>query len=76
MSRKMMDCRKVPNDVGCTLTISGEEQEVYEAAVKHSIDVHHEKDTPELREMVRNSLEDEPSMTTYAEDTSERAMRV
>ena len=31
MARKMIDCRKVPNDIGCTLTIAGTEDETFDA---------------------------------------------
>jgi hypothetical protein len=36
MTRKMIDCRKVPNDIGCTLTIAGTEEETLDAAVAHA----------------------------------------
>ena len=32
MARKMVDCRKMPSEIGCTLTIAGEEQELLDAA--------------------------------------------
>ena len=64
MARKMIDCRKVPNEVGCTLTIAGQEEEVLEAAAVHAVAVHGHEDTPELRDMLRSGLEDaEPAMT-------------
>jgi predicted small metal-binding protein len=64
MARKMIDCRKVPNEVGCTLTIAGQEQEVLDAAAVHAVAVHGHEDTPELRDMLRSGLEDaEPAMT-------------
>jgi hypothetical protein len=58
MTRKMIDCRKVPSDVGCTLTIAGTEEETLDAAVAHAIAKHGHKDTPELRDMIRSGLED------------------
>ncbi len=33
MARKMIDCRQIPNEIGCTLTVAGEEDEVLDAAV-------------------------------------------
>jgi predicted small metal-binding protein len=57
MARKMIDCRKVPNEIGCTLTIAGEEEEVLDAAVAHAVSKHGHTDTPELREMLRGGLE-------------------
>jgi predicted small metal-binding protein len=63
MARKMIDCRKVPNEIGCTLTIAGEEEEVLDAATAHAADKHGHTATPELREMLRGSLETaEPSL--------------
>lgn len=63
MSRKMIDCRSVPNDVGCTLTIAGEEDEVLDAAAAHAVAVHGHEDTPELRDQMRGSLQDaEPAL--------------
>ena len=64
MARKMIDCRAVPNEIGCTLTIAGREDEVMEAAVAHAVAKHGHEDTPELREMVRGGLVDaEPQLT-------------
>ncbi|MEU6949906.1 MULTISPECIES: DUF1059 domain-containing protein [unclassified Streptomyces] len=59
MTRKVADCRKTPSVMGCTLTITGEEEEVVRAASEHAISVHGHDDSPELRAMVRESLEDE-----------------
>jgi hypothetical protein len=61
--RKMIDCRKAPSEMGCTLTIAGTEQEVLDAAVAHAVAVHGHDDTPELREEIRGGLEDaEPAL--------------
>ena len=59
MSRKVADCREFPSESGCTLTISGEEEEVVRAASEHAVSVHGHEDTPELREQVRGMLKDE-----------------
>lgn len=59
----MIDCRSVPNEIGCTLAISGQEEEVLDAAVAHAVAKHGHEDTPELREMLRTSLRDaEPAL--------------
>lgn len=72
MTRKVADCRDTPSVSGCTLTISGEEEEVVRAASEHAISVHGHADTPELREEVRATLKDEvvPSQprSSYASD--------
>ncbi|MEU5988504.1 DUF1059 domain-containing protein [Spirillospora sp. NPDC047418] len=57
--RKVADCRDMPSESGCTLTISGEEDEVVRAAAEHAASVHGHTDTPELRDEVRRSLKDE-----------------
>jgi predicted small metal-binding protein len=57
MARKMIDCRKAPSESGCTLTIAGEEEEVLDAATAHAVTTHGHAETPELREMLRGSLE-------------------
>jgi len=63
MTRKMIDCRAVPNEVGCTLTIAGQEEELLDAAVAHAVAKHGDQDTPELREMLRGALTDaEPAL--------------
>ncbi|GAA4240872.1 DUF1059 domain-containing protein [Actinomadura meridiana] len=57
--RKVADCRDMPSESGCTLTISGEEDEVVRAAAEHAASVHEHTDTPELREQIRGMLKDE-----------------
>ncbi|MEU2161627.1 DUF1059 domain-containing protein [Streptomyces chengbuensis] len=59
MTRKVADCRKFPSETGCTLTISGEEDEVLRAATDHAVSVHGHAESPELREQIRGMLEDE-----------------
>ena len=59
MGRKMIDCREMPSEKKCTLTISGEEDEVVRAAVLHGVDVHGHRDTPEFRSEIRKALKDE-----------------
>jgi hypothetical protein len=57
--RVIADCRDFPSESGCTLTISGEEGEVLDAAVAHAVAVHQHHDGPELRDMIRSSLKAE-----------------
>jgi hypothetical protein len=59
MTRKVADCRDMPSERGCTLTISGEEDEVLTAATQHAVASHGHQDSPELREMIRGGLKDE-----------------
>jgi len=58
MTRKFIDCREMPSQTKCTLTIAGEEDEVVRAVVLHAVDVHGHKDTPEFRNELRRSLKD------------------
>jgi predicted small metal-binding protein len=62
MTRKVADCRDIPSEKGCTLTIAGEEDEVLTAATQHAVASHGHQDTPELREMIRGGLKDEVSV--------------
>lgn len=60
MARKSIDCRDYPDETGCTLYLSGEEEEeVIRAAVEHAASVHGHADTPQMREWFRNNLKDE-----------------
>ncbi|MGN6242654.1 MAG: DUF1059 domain-containing protein [Motilibacteraceae bacterium] len=57
--RKTADCRDHPSVTGCTLTISGEEEEVVRAAAIHAVDVHGHTMSPDLVAQVRASLKEE-----------------
>jgi cytochrome P450 len=57
--RKTADCRDFPSETGCTLTISGNEMEVIQAAAEHAVSTHGHVDGPELREQIRAMLRDE-----------------
>lgn len=59
MSRKVADCRDYPSESHCTLTISGEEDEVLVAATQHAVTVHGHEDTAEVRAWLREHLKDE-----------------
>lgn len=63
MARKMVDCRKVPSEMNCTLTIAGNEDELLDAAIIHAVTKHGHDDTPELRQMIVSSMQDvEPAV--------------
>lgn len=62
MARKYIDCREHPSNSGCSLRISGEEDEVVRAASEHAVSVHGHEDTPELRERMRQGMKlEQPS---------------
>jgi len=63
MTRKNIDCRSAPNDVGCTLAISGEPDELVSAAAQHAVAVHGHADGQELREQLRGLLAAEPGVS-------------
>jgi len=58
-ARKSIDCRLYPSEKGCTLKISGTEEEVLETACAHAIAAHGHADTPELRNELRALLRTE-----------------
>jgi hypothetical protein len=57
--RKVVDCRLYPSEKNCSLTISGTEEEVLTVAIRHAVNEHGHKDTPELREQLKALLKDE-----------------
>jgi predicted small metal-binding protein len=59
--RKIADCREFPSESACSLTITGEQDEVVRAAAEHAASVHGHADTAELREQIRATLTDEQS---------------
>jgi predicted small metal-binding protein len=65
MTRKMIDCRDVPSERGCTLAIAGDDvEDLLDAAEAHAVSKHGHTGGPELREMIRTGLKDaEPAMT-------------
>lgn len=59
--RKMIDCRRIPSERKCSVTIAGTEEEVLTLATRHAIEEHGHTDTPELREQLRQALVNEPA---------------
>ncbi|HLH32726.1 MAG TPA: DUF1059 domain-containing protein [Terriglobia bacterium] len=57
-NRKVIDCRLFPSDKNCTLAISGTEEEVLSVAVRHAVQEHGHKDSPELRQQLKGMLQD------------------
>ena len=55
MRRKFIDCREYPSEMNCTVAFSADsDEELLEVAVQHAVQVHHHKDSPELRQQIRN----------------------
>jgi predicted small metal-binding protein len=59
MSRKYIDCREMPSESGCDLTMAGSDEHVLNAAVAHAVTAHGHEDTPQLREQLSEALKDE-----------------
>jgi hypothetical protein len=59
MGRMVVDCRRMPSESNCSLTIIGEADEVVRAASAHAEDVHGHERTPEFERMIRDNLEEE-----------------
>jgi plasmid stability protein len=62
MPRKTIDCRSMPSDRNCTVTISGEEDEVLKLAAAHAVATHGHTDDAELRDGLRAVMRDEEQL--------------
>ena len=59
MTRKYLDCRAYPSDIGCTLALCADsEQELLEAAVAHAVAMHSHTDTPQFRALLHTMIKD------------------
>jgi predicted small metal-binding protein len=56
--RKSIDCRDYPSEKNCSLKMSGNEQEVLDAAVQHAVSAHGHENSPELRDQIKSMLKD------------------
>lgn len=66
--RKYVDCREsAPAGAGCSLRISGREDEVVRAAAQHSVDVHGAQAGRGLESAIRGQLKREQSGEQGAE---------
>ena len=57
--RKSIDCRDYPSEKNCSLKMSGTEEEVLDAAVRHAVSAHGHENSPELRAQIKSMLKDE-----------------
>jgi Protein of unknown function (DUF1059) len=60
MARKSIDCRQLPSEKDCSVTIEGTEDEVLDLAVIHAVVTHGHNDPHELRKQLKNLLKDVP----------------
>jgi hypothetical protein len=58
-TRKYIDCREFNSQSGCTLRISGREDDVLAAALEHSVSRHGYRGWEELRIVLRAALKSE-----------------
>lgn len=49
----------MPNEKNCSVRISGTEEEVITVAIRHAVEDHGHKDTPELKREIKKALKDE-----------------
>lgn len=57
MTRMFIDCREVPSEKNCTVSIAADSKtELLDAAVQHAVAVHGHKDSPELRDMIGKAI--------------------
>lgn len=64
MTRYFVDCREMPSESNCTLTISGEGEEVLRAATQHAMHVHGHADSAELRAGIQAQMKEESGAPT------------
>jgi len=63
MSRRVIiDCRDFPNEIGCTLLISGNAKEVLNVAVRHAVEEHGHQDTSELKRQIKSLMKNEKTV--------------
>lgn len=57
MGRKFIDCREVPSETQCSITIAADsETELLNAAVQHAVAVHGHQDSAELRGQLKQAI--------------------
>lgn len=54
--RVYLDCRDFPSENKCTVKISGTPDEVLAIATQHAVSSHGHRDSPELRQALRQAL--------------------
>ena len=57
MARKYIDCRELPSENKCSVTIAADtEEELMDVAVQHAVTKHGHQDTPEFRSQLRQVM--------------------
>jgi hypothetical protein len=64
MARKLIDCRDFDlmrlDGTDCTITLVGEEDQLFVEALAHGGAMHGMRDSPELRDLIRAVMRDAP----------------
>ena len=75
MGRKYIDCRQVPSEMNCTVTISADtEKELMDIAVQHAVASHGHKDTPEFLGELKKAFKEGSPLTEVGVATGHRAV--
>lgn len=57
MARKYIDCREVPSESKCSVTIAADtEAELLDVAVQHAVAKHGHTDTPAFRSQLKEAI--------------------
>ena len=57
MARKYIDCREIPSDTRCSVTIIADsDKELLEVAVQPAVAQHGHADTPEFRNQLKGAI--------------------
>jgi hypothetical protein len=62
VTRKTIDCRSLPSENHCTVTVTGEEDEVLDLAAAHAVAAHGHTDDADLRDGLRAAMRDEEEL--------------
>ena len=62
MARKTIDCRSLPSETNCSVTLSGEEDEILELAAAQAVASHGHPDGEDLRRELRAVMRDENAL--------------
>jgi hypothetical protein len=65
MARKLIDCRDLDvmrlDGTDCTITLVGEEDQLFVEALAHGGAMHGMRDSPELRDLIRAAMSNVPA---------------
>lgn len=73
--RKIIDCRDFPNEIGCTLLISGSSKEIFNISVRHAVEEHGHKDTQELRKQIKAMMKNESRYNLHSHSKTKNKNR-